>query len=615
MPFLQDIIHKVEVAGGVRYVRYALAALTALLVIVAYNVRVAKNFGTQEAMDAAQLARNLAEGDGYSTKFVRPFSMHLVSRRTLEKAGRQESHEPADYARIREPHPDISNAPVYPLVLAGLMKVLPFHYEVMRSQPFFSSSGRPWRHQPDFLISWFNQFLFLAVVAVTFFWARRLFDATVAATAAVALFGSDILWRFSSSGLSTMLLLLICMGLVWCLTSLDQELDEPGPGAATPLALGGIAGALIGLGALTRYGFGMMIVPALLFIWLAAGARKIPAALAMAAAFAIVLVPWVIRNYDVSGTPFGTAGFALLHGAGFSGHELERSLNPDVQFGIRALVHKLLANSRLLLGSEFFVLAGGWATALFLASLLIGFRNRRIRRMRLFLLLSLGTLFVTQALGRTELSADSPLINSENYLAVLIPMVMVYAVALFYILLDQIQLPFRQLRFAAVGIFVLLLWLPLIQVMLPPRGHPLALPAYYPPAIQTAAGYFKERELMMSDVPWAVAWYGNRQCLWLTLNAVRPPDDPTNEETFFAVNDLQKTINGLYLSQQGMDVRLQSELLRGDGSWGQLILNVLLRRGRDLPAEQAVPGAFPLKAVNRAYLADRQLLLADWARW
>ena len=86
MPFLQDLIHKTEVAGGVRYVRYTLAFLAAALVLVAYNLRVAKNFGTQEAMDAAQLGRNIAEGKGYTTSFVRPFSMHLISQHNQENA-------------------------------------------------------------------------------------------------------------------------------------------------------------------------------------------------------------------------------------------------------------------------------------------------------------------------------------------------------------------------------------------------------------------------------------------------------------------------------------------------------------------------------------------------
>src|SRR5436190_17131222 len=105
MPLLQDLIHKIEVAGGLRYFRYALAFLLAALLLVAYNLRVAKNLNIQEAMDAAQLGRHLAEGKGYTTSFVRPFSMHLISKHNLA------SGKTSDLPQIKVDHPDISNPP------------------------------------------------------------------------------------------------------------------------------------------------------------------------------------------------------------------------------------------------------------------------------------------------------------------------------------------------------------------------------------------------------------------------------------------------------------------------------------------------------------------------
>ena len=50
------------------------------------------------------------------------------------------------------------------------------------------------------------------------------------------------------------------------------------------------------------------------------------------------------------------------------------------------------------------------------------------------------------------------------------------------------------------------------------RTVAVAYPPYYPPNIQKIADWMKPDELMMSDVPWAVAWYGNRPSVWLTLN-------------------------------------------------------------------------------------------------
>src|ERR1035441_9537681 len=85
MPFLQELLHKIEVGGGKRYFRIGFAVLAVVVLLGLYNLRAYRNMGTQEAMDAAQLARNIAQGKGYSTLFVRPFSMHLVTKRNREK--------------------------------------------------------------------------------------------------------------------------------------------------------------------------------------------------------------------------------------------------------------------------------------------------------------------------------------------------------------------------------------------------------------------------------------------------------------------------------------------------------------------------------------------------
>ncbi|HRT08603.1 MAG TPA: hypothetical protein P5233_09465, partial [Candidatus Paceibacterota bacterium] len=124
MDFLQKFIHGLEVAGGMRYLRSIALVLAVLMLAVAYDFRGFKNMNTLEAMDAAQLGRNLAEGRGYTTLFIRPLSMYLVKKRNQEVKAVPTVGEVADFSEIRTPHPDLANPPVYPVVLAGLMKVL-----------------------------------------------------------------------------------------------------------------------------------------------------------------------------------------------------------------------------------------------------------------------------------------------------------------------------------------------------------------------------------------------------------------------------------------------------------------------------------------------------------
>jgi hypothetical protein len=102
----------------------------------------------------------------------------------------------------------------------------------------------------------------------------------------------------------------------------------------------------------------------------------------------------------------------------------------------------------------------------------------------------------------------------------------------------------------------------------------------------------------MSDVPWAVAWYGNRQCVWLSLNA---------QDQFYAINAI-KPVCALYLTPQTMDGKFVSQWMEGDErGWGRFVYAILKdeRIGdENFPLTHAPSGFFP-----------EQLFLSDRDRW
>jgi hypothetical protein len=205
---------------------------------------------------------------------------------------------------------------------------------------------------------------------------------------------------------------------------------------------------------------------------------------------------------------------------------------------------------------------------------------------------------VVQAMGRTMLSEESLEVNTENQLVLLAPIAIVYGVSFFLVLLDQIELPLKGLRYLIMGLFGGLVCLPILLVFLPPKIMPVAYPPYHPAIIQQTAAWMKENELIMSDIPWAVAWYGKRQSVWLTLNT---------QNDYFGINDTQKPIRGLYLTPQTMDSKFLTQwVLAGERSWGNFILDTMLRR--------EVPPWFPMRAAPSGFL-PQQLFLADWERW
>jgi len=157
-------------------------------------------------------------------------------------------------------------------------------------------------------------------------------------------------------------------------------------------------------------------------------------------------------------------------------------------------------------------------------------------------------------------------------------------------------------------VFAALVMLPMWFALLLPGKGAITYPPYWPDKIRTSAHVLNQNELMMTDIPWAVAWYGDREAVWLTLNATADPTNPTEwQESFFAINDVLKPIHALYLTPRSLDARFQTDWVRGGQvSWGRFIMGTL--------GGGQVPGSFPLTKIPPGYLPE-QLLLCDLARW
>ena len=593
MPLIQEAIHKLEVAGGMRPLRIALSVLAVLAMITLYNFRAYHNMSNQEAMDAAQLARNISQGKGYTTDFIRPFSMFLLKKNNEAQAvaGRL-----SELAMIKGPHPDITNPPAYPVVLAVLMKLLPLDFSMPLNRSFWGNGGNFWRFQPDFIIAIFNELLFLGAVVLLFFLARRLFDPLTAWISAGIFFGTETFWRFSISGLSTMLLVFIFLGLVWTLLLIEEQCRNADSRKVWAVLLALASGLLVGLGCLTRYSFGWLIIPVLAFLLFFSGSRKAALLPSAFVAFALVVTPWIVRNFSVSDTPLGTSGYSIYQDSGlFPEDMLERSLDPNFTRGrINAVTQKFLLNSRQIIQEQVPRLSGNWLGAFFIVGLMVGFANLGASRLRYFLLFCLLVFIVAQSLGRTYLSNDSPEINSENLLVLLAPLALVFSVSFFLLLLNQIYLPLRELRYLAIALFILAGCLPTLYTFLPPQRGPLAPAPYRPQTAHVIGTWMKDTDLAASDLPWSVAWYGQHRCLWL------PRDVPQFEE----INLYYRPINLVYLTERSTE-HLGS-------AWSLIALESLNNRA---PLDFALQRIPPRQTENPAALIGLQVILTDIDRW
>ena len=586
MPTLQEMIHSFEEGAGARAVKWIGFVVAFIGLAVAYDLRAYKNLSNPDAMDAAQVARNIAESKGFTTQFIRPASLYLVGQKTGS-------------ASLTNAHPDLANAPAYPVLLASAMRALPFDFKFPADEQF-----RTW--QPEQIIAWVNQGLFLLTVLLAWRLARNLFDPTVAWLSAAVILGSDLLWRFSISGLSTMLALVLLMILANLLVAAERGARETDWGAPRLYFTALLAGALMGALGLTRYALGCLILPVMLFFNFFFAPRSLGLGFAALLGFAAVMAPWLMRNHELSGRLFGVAGLAVHQTTDrFPGDRIERLLDPENKFTHEDLRQvsldehwgKLGENLPGILQNDLPRLGGSWVAAFFLAGLLVPFRNPALGRLRVFVLLSIGLLGVIQAVAKTHVAALSPDVNSENLLVVLAPLVFVFGTGLFVLLMDQLELPPFGARGTVIGLFLLIVCAPMLFAVGGTPRSPMAYPPYQPQVIHERAGWLGERELMMSDMPWAVAWYGRRDCVWL----------PSNVGEGFATVHRVRHVAAIYLTAMTLDQKLVSELLQGDDpAWGDFAANAIVKR--------EIPDGFPLKfAFAEGF--PYQLFLADRERW
>ena len=616
MPSIQEIIHKFEVGEGSKMLQRLAMILSLVALMAIYNVREYQGFSTVGAMESAHLARQLSEGRGFTTLSLRPLALSLEE--TQKGEGFMSSVQ-----NVTE-HPDMGTPPVHPFFLSLWMRLLPFNYDI----PSFSSETFR-RYQPEVLISFIHQGLFLLNGLLLLYLGKKLFDESVGWMSMACFFCAEWFWQFCFSGHDTMLLTTWFLLLVCSLVALeraskaegaqenealideDMEGDPEGPDASVIhpprprsaswfLGVACVAGLLLGLAGLTRYAFLWLLLPVILFTLLCLNTRKMLVTLTIVLTAGVVVAPWLIRNMQVSGSLFGLRSYHLyMDTSDYPEDRLERSFLSEVPApGLDQYFRKAFEKLPSIIKEELPTLGGSFLTFFFFAGLFMPFGNPSLNRLRWFALGVVLLMVLVQALGQTYRSGLAETVHGENHLVVLAPLLFLFAVAFFQTLVDQLELPYEGLRPVVSLVFVALVSLPLWTRLLPPRPIPFAYPIYNPKVIQLLSQWNSEQESLMSDIPWAVAWYGNRPCYWLTRKV--SPD-------FFQIHDERDAVEALYLTQRTTDLPFTSSFLQDrQQEWARLYMDVQVRSN--------LPKGFPLLYGHPGLVQD-QLYVSDKQRW
>ncbi|MCG3147414.1 MAG: hypothetical protein PCFJNLEI_00854 [Verrucomicrobiae bacterium] len=582
---VQNAVFQIELGRGKAVLWWVVAVLGAIALALWYTASEFRGLEKREAQDMAQLARNLARGEGFTTSVIRPISLwHLTER------GGWDLRDGTVRARLISQHPDLHNPPLYPLMLSGI-------FRLAGDQVFQSKLSDQFYAPERWLIIPFNQACLLLTLLLVYLWAKQLFDQRIALTAGLVLLLSNTLWSYSISGLPTTFLMLLVLVATYCLYRADVRLnggDTARPVDVVAWALVGLSAVLLGLSYLTRYSSIFLLIPLTIYAArVLRGRRAVVGALIYVVIFLAVVTPWWVRNYQISHSLLGIAGYQIIATDGLLRNF---EINLPGAWSMRTLASRMMQQ-----------LNSGWTDGLrnigsdlgiffFVVGLLYAFRRDDTSRLRRIV----GGALLAGLVGLAVVGMESDpghvtAINGGNLLVVWLPLVVVFGVAFFYLLLDRIPFQMRLTQGATIFVFGLANVAPILLTLLPPARGPYPYPPYCAPYTRLLSHWFDPDELGVSDAPWSVAWYADRRCIWL----------PQSPDQFVAIHDFVAPRNTqfIFLTPYMLDRRSQSEIVKGEFKpWATIV------RGQ-------VPERFPLRSVTLVPPDTDQILFAVEPRW
>ena len=571
---MQNLVYQMDAGAGRKVIQAVLFALFAFAMGALYTFTNFQGLKDARAMEEAQLARNLAREGRLTTQCVRPLSM-----------GRAAERSPEGSASVQA-HPDLLHPPLWPAVLAGAFRM----GGIPKPGVATTELVYRWDYVPVAANHLFTALSSLLVWLI----GRKLFDRRVGALSAGAFLISDLVWRQSLLGADLALAGFFVLGAVYAAL---WAAELPAGGGATPeqgpvwrwLAPLALASALTAAAFLTRYAAGSVALAVFLYLGVSRRSHPWAKGCLYVALAALLAAPWMARNAALAGNPFGLVFHEMLSDTYlFPGDALARSLRPempDAGAALYAVQIKMVANLRAFFAEGFGFGGAGVLLGLFGAMFFHRFVRPSSRALRWCLVPAAGLLILAaSAFGKDSLRA----------LAFFWPLAIPYGWAFFLVLLDRLQFEMRVFAAAALSAVMFLTGLPLLLNVLPPRtGMPY--PPYYHRYIGWISTMLEPGECMVTDIPWAMAWYGGKTSILL----------PKDIDGFFEIDAKHQKIAMAYFTMVTRDkpwVRGLSDPSAPEYSWYQVF------------AAGKVPVNFPL-TQGRFVAGSDQLILADRPRW
>ena len=424
---------------------------------------------TIDAMNQAQIARHLYLGEGLTTSFIKPVSILLgnYSART----------------------PDCYISPLPILILSRFLSVIGLN---------------------DFAILGYSVFWAFFTGILLLVLSRLLFHNLIIAllTFLVYMFNIGIL-ESSFSGLSMPYISCILLIFIWLYYIRNRS------SLVWTAVLGGIAGILY----LSEFDFLFLAAPLAMVTVIDSKGNRWIHALVFLFAGILISLPWLIRNTVITGNPFFSLrwfdfrSFSLI----FPGNKITRDYAVSslaVSFPITVLWNKFLMFSRLMY-SLWLSLSFSFLLPIYLGSVFLRFKDEKWKRAAGLSVILFFSQLVLIAAGNGDFAR----------LLYFLPLMILGGMAGFLQLLSDLKLKTRKRYWIVLSIFCFANFFPGLDTLifgLPGQRYISTAFSKDDAALlkdsgtmEKIRGMMKEDEIVVSDIPWAIAWYAGRKAVWI----------------------------------------------------------------------------------------------------
>lgn len=469
-----------------------------------------RGLNTPEAMDQAQVARQVARGEGMTTKFFRPLDIIDQHKLTPKVEGVK---QPLDFSKL----PDTYNAPLHTGVLALALKLT--HYDRFDSKRMDSEVSNI--YGGDRVVAATSMIFFILSLILAYILFSHVFDELLASTVVAFMGLSQLMLQYAVSGLAQpMMMTFLLAAALACVAAISAQKRH---NLLAVILLNLIAVFFLVLISLSNSMGAWALIGYIIF----SAFRFRPIGLHAVIGLVIFVMGFYIPESRQL-APMGGSVTKFLHSiySSFGSDNLEllmrSSSDAAVPFSNSMFFLRALGYLFDQLPHIHAFMGGIIVTPFFLLALFNRYKSDSAEGLKWAVL----SMWLCTCVGMTCFAQGSAELSNDQLFIIFAPFFAAYGTALLFNFLSRLKLGTEFHAARALTIFFLLLVssgafmfkLPQelsFSILTSARGIP-QYPPYYPPALNGKLyDMTNADDIIVTDQPWAVAWYADRKALWL----------------------------------------------------------------------------------------------------